>query len=185
MCSANNDVRFGPIADIHELWLCGHFSRSHVGPPPAKKSSRGGANMSTSSVSSWHQPSCSTSPGIEAIPPASSTRRSLSMRNWTVESCPSYIVTYLVLLRGVFVGWLHCQKLCCFKLELLDLAAACGAPRDDVEIEPARRVGRRTSNLRFLIGAAANVRPLSPCAFASFTANPKNHKIKIQMALSC
>jgi hypothetical protein len=112
-------------------------------------------------------------------------RRSLSMRNWTVESCSSYIVTYLVLLRGVFVGWLHCQKLCCFKLELLDLAAACGAPRDDVEIEPARRVGRRTSNLRFLIGAAANVRPLSPCAFASFTANPKNHKIKIQMALSC
>ena len=123
----------------------------------------------------------------------------------TVESCPSYILTYLVLLRDVFVGRLHCQKLCCFKLELLDLAAACGAPRDDVEIEPARRVGRRliqdrvlvtrtarlnipppaTSNLRFLIGAAANVRSLSPCAFGSFTANPKNHKIKIQMALSC
>src|SRR4029077_13979177 len=70
-----------PIADIYELCLCVHFSRSHVGPPPAKKSSRGGANMSTTSVSSWHQPSCSTPLGIEAMPPASSMRRSLSMRN--------------------------------------------------------------------------------------------------------
>src|SRR5262249_33587045 len=32
----------------------------------AKKSSRGGAKMSTTSVSSWHQPSCSTPPGMTA-----------------------------------------------------------------------------------------------------------------------
>src|SRR6266576_3383797 len=48
---------------ILKFWLCLHFSRSHVGPPPAKNSSRGGTNMSTTSVSSWHQPSCSTPPG--------------------------------------------------------------------------------------------------------------------------
>jgi hypothetical protein len=68
-----NDLPRSPLQFLRRI--------ARFGPPPARKSARGGTNMSTTSMSSWHHPSCSMPPGITANSPGLMTRRSVPMRN--------------------------------------------------------------------------------------------------------